>query len=72
MMDHVRKLYGEDVNIWLTGAGFGGGAASIATSYYYLSSHRKPAVVADGTVHAITFNAPGDFWYLKRRGMSAE
>lgn len=66
MTSFLERMY-TNATIWLVGAGFGGGAASVGTTFYYRTGQKTHG----GTrpVRALTFNAPGDFWYLKRAGL---
>jgi hypothetical protein len=74
MTTFLERMY-PDAYLWLVGSGFGGGAASVGTTfYYYRADDHGDSMDEDARnqrqrVQAVTFNAPGDFWYLRRAGV---
>jgi putative lipase involved disintegration of autophagic bodies len=59
----MRALH-PDSHIWMTGFGFCGGLASLLTQ-----AMQQQEQGGKSRVMAITFHAPGDFWFAQRQGL---
>ena len=61
ILQYVRALH-PDAHIWLTGFGFNGAMASLLVQYA-----RKH--FDDRNMSAVTFHAPGEYWFALRQGL---
>lgn len=61
IIKHIRNLHPHST-IWLTGFGFCGALASLLTQTFHDQTDSS-------LVSAITFHAPGDFWFAQRQGL---
>lgn len=64
ILKYVKALH-PDSPIWMTGFGFCGGLASLLTQAFHDVKDPK-------AITAITFHAPGDFWFAQRQGLYSQ
>lgn len=63
IIKYVKAVH-PDSQVWMTGFGFCGGLAALLTQAFHDAD--KPT---SKMVQAITFHAPGDFWFAQRQGL---